>query len=55
MKRAFGWIRSVFDLRDAFVFGGLGAVGYGIASFSVPAACIVVGAAIFWLGVRKGS
>jgi hypothetical protein len=42
-----------FDLRDAFVFGGLGAVAYGLAQMYPPAAWIVPGVACFWLGVRK--
>lgn len=41
-----------FDLRDAFVFGGLAAVGYGLACIHPPAAWIVCGAALFWLGVK---
>ncbi len=46
-------IRTLFDMADAFVFGGLGCVGYGIAQVYAPLAWIVVGAALFWLGVRK--
>ena len=42
------------DLRDVITFGGLGAACYGISLLSVPAAWIVGGAALFWLGVRKG-
>jgi hypothetical protein len=42
------------DLRDALVFGGVGAVGYGVAQIHEPAAWIAVGAALVWLGVRSG-
>jgi hypothetical protein len=42
------------DLRDALVFGGIGVVGYGIVQIHEPAAWIVVGAALVWLGVRSG-
>jgi hypothetical protein len=45
---------AALDLRDAFVFGGIGLVGYGIGQIYVPAAQIVVGCVIFWLGIRKG-
>ena len=41
------------DLRDLFVFGGLGCAVYGVAGYSVPAAWIVAGVALFSLGVRK--
>lgn len=40
------------DLRDVFVFGGLVAIGYGINMIYPPAAWIVCGAVLFWLGVR---
>lgn len=41
------------ELRDCFVFGGLGAVVYGVAQINQPAAWIVGGAALFWLGIRR--
>lgn len=44
--------RIDIDLQDAFVFGGLGCVGYGLHAIYPPAAWIVVGAALFWLGIR---
>jgi len=40
------------DLRDVVTFGGLGMVGYGPSLISPPAAWIVCGTALFWLGVR---
>jgi hypothetical protein len=47
------WVTSAFDLRDLFVFSGLGAAWYGLSQVSSPAAWVVVGVALFWLGVRK--
>lgn len=41
------------DLRDVFVFGGLGCAVYGVSGYSVPAAWIVAGAVLFTLGVRR--
>lgn len=42
-----------FDLRDAFVFSGMGAVYYGLFQIYPPAAWIVLGVALFWLGVKQ--
>ena len=41
------------DLRDVFVFGGLACAVIGVAQVFVPAAWVVGGAALFWLGVRR--
>lgn len=46
-------VSAAFDLRDVFVFGGLAMVGYGLSEVYAPSAWLVVGAALFWLGVRK--
>ena len=45
-------LHSAFDVRDVFVFGGIGLAGYGIWIVSPPAAFVVVGLAFFWLGIR---
>lgn len=45
-------LAGLVDLRDAFVFSGLALVGYGLFSVYPPAAFIVVGAALFWMGAR---
>lgn len=45
-------LRSPVDLRDLMVFGGIGMVGYGISLVHPPAAWVVVGVSLFWLGVR---
>lgn len=47
MKKLLSWL----DLSDVLTFGGLGLVGYGISLFSVPIAWIVVGTALFFLGI----
>lgn len=42
------------DMQDVLVFGGLGAACYGVAELAgVPAACVLGGGALFWLGVRN--
>lgn len=46
-------VRAAVDLQDAFVFGGLACVGYGLYCVYPPAAWIVVGGCLFWLGVRS--
>jgi hypothetical protein len=46
-------VRGMFDLRDIFWIGGLSAVGYGVAQIHVPAAWIICGAVVFWMGVRR--
>lgn len=42
------------DLNDAFVFIGLVGIGGGVAyEFTPAAACIIVGALLFFLGAWK--
>lgn len=43
---------ELFDLRTTVSLGGLGMVGYGLSLIYPPAAYIVCGAALFWLGAR---
>ena len=50
-KLLLAW-RPDVDLRDVLVFGGIAMIGYGIAALSPPAAWIVCGLMLFWLGVR---
>lgn len=45
-------VAALIGLRDAFTFGGLALVGYGLHVIYPPAAFIVVGAALFWIGAR---
>lgn len=53
VKRLAAFVRAQVDLRDVFCFGGLASVGAGVAQIHVPAALIVVGAVLFWLGVKR--
>ena len=53
VKRFSAAVRGAVDLRDVFVFGGLGLAFYGLAQWDIGLACSVIGAVIFWLGVRR--
>lgn len=53
IRRVLAAIGAELELRDVFVFGGLGCAVYGIAQVHQPAAWIVGGATLFWLGVRR--
>lgn len=46
-------LAALLDIRDVVTFGGLGMVGYGISLIYPPAAYIVCGAVLFWLGARS--
>jgi len=46
-------LAALFDLRDVIAFGGLGMVAYGVHLIYQPAAFIVCGAVLFWLGARS--
>lgn len=50
--KALAILRSAINMRDCFVFGGLGLIWYGVSLVSPPAAWVVVGLFTFWLGVR---
>lgn len=41
------------DLRDCFAFGGLGLAAYGASLIYEPAAWLLAGGVLFWLGIRK--
>lgn len=56
MNRIAVWLRAAgawFNARDALCFGGLAFVGYGLLQVYPPAAWCTVGAALFWLSVRR--
>lgn len=55
MKKFTHTLMTAFDLRDVFVFGGIGLAGYGIWQIYAPAAPIVVGSVLFWMGIRKAA
>ena len=44
---------AAIDLRDVITFSGLGAIFFGLAQMYLPAAWVVMGVALFWLGVRR--
>ena len=46
-------LRELFDLRDLFWIAGLVAVGFGLAQMYPPAAWVVCGTALFWMGIRR--
>lgn len=46
-------VLGAFDSRDVCTFGGLLLLGYGLAAVYSPAGWIVVGAGLFWIGVRR--
>ena len=56
MRKAFEAFSRLFTLRDVFTFGGLGLIYVGAPHAIDPIAAnpglIIVGAALFWLGVR---
>ena len=45
--------RPDVDVRDVIVFGSVAMIGNGIAALSPPAAWIVCGLLLFWIGVRR--
>ena len=53
LKAAALFAGKLVDLRDLVSIAGLGCVGYGLSLVYVPAAWIAVGAALFWLAVRR--
>lgn len=53
MRERLRQFAELFDLRTIVTFGGLGMVGYGLSLIYPPAAYIVCGAALFWMGVRR--
>ena len=53
LKKLLGAVQGEIELRDVFVFSGLGCAAYGAALVFPPAGWIVAGVALFWLGVRK--
>lgn len=54
LERAYAALRLFWTNveRDVITFSGLGCVAYGVAQFNEPAAWVVAGCALFWLGVR---
>lgn len=46
-------LAKAFDMRDLFVFGGMGFIAFGLRDVYPPAAFIVPGGILIWLGIRK--
>lgn len=53
MRERLNKLANLLDVRDFLAFGGLAMVAYGLHLIHPPAAWIVVGAALFWLGAGK--
>jgi hypothetical protein len=52
LRRVWRHVTDNIGLPELFTFGGLGCAAYGLAHIHEPSAWIVVGVALFWLGVR---
>lgn len=52
MRERLRQFAELFDLRTTVSLSGLGMVGYGLSLIYPPAAYIVCGAVLFWLGAR---
>ena len=48
-------MKKYIDIRDIFVFSGIGLTAYGAFLIYQPAGLIVLGVPIFYLGLTKGS
>ena len=48
-------MKKYIDLRDIFVFSGIGFTAYGAFLIYYPAGFIVLGLPLFYLGVTKGA
>lgn len=52
MRERLRQFAELFDLRTTVSLSGLGMVGYGLSLIYPPAAYIVCGSVLFWLGAR---
>ena len=53
MFKALRKVIAALDARDAFVFSGIASMFFGLFQVYSPAAWIVTGTALFWIGVRR--
>lgn len=53
MRKAARAAWAAFDIKDVFAFGGLAAVAWGLWLVFEPAAFIVTGAVLFWMGAIR--
>jgi hypothetical protein len=52
MRERLNLLANLLDVRDVIAFGGLAVLCYGLHLVYPPAAFIVGGAVMFWLGAR---
>jgi hypothetical protein len=52
LRRVWRHVTDNIGLPELFTFGGLGCAAYGLAQIHEPSAWVVVGVALFWLGLR---
>jgi len=48
-------MKKYIDLRDVFVFSGIGFSAYGAFLIYPPACFLVIGLPLFYLGITKGA
>jgi hypothetical protein len=53
VKKGMALVAEQLELRDVLAFGGLALFGYGVHCIYPPAAWILCGAVLFWLGVKR--
>ena len=53
MRKIAAAVWGGFDIKDVFAFGGLAAVSWGLWLVYQPAAFIVTGTALFWMGAIR--
>lgn len=60
MKRQIAYLKNIIaittkmlDIRDVFIFGGVGLMACGIWQIYPPASAIISGSIFFWLGIRR--
>jgi len=47
-------IKNPFNFRDVFVLGGILMIGVGIGTMHIPAALVVTGFLLFFIGMKRG-
>lgn len=52
MKALAARLTQFIDLRDCFVFAGIGLTAYGLALIYAPIGWLFAGLSVAWLGIR---